>query len=199
MEAWNHAGSDHDSTEHKRALRVWTEWFMFAKTCSLVILGGKKKHRNNNTAANRIARWTSGERMSLWNEGLRLTKADSPARSGCKRKRAGDASVEQMLSQKQAEVIDLAQRGLPGKAVRHAGSLGLASDTPETERAMRPTLVEPPAHHRASQRASPPEANNITDEAHVKAIRSFTATRFLQATNWREGQQTCSVFVQCHG
>ena len=176
-DAWSHVGTERDSDSHHRARRVWTEWFMFAKTCLLVLPGGKaKEKRNNNIVANRIARWAAGERMSLWEEGLRMTKADRPARPSRKRKNGGDEKLlEQELERKREEVIDLARRGLPGKAVSHASSLGLAPDTAATERIMRSKFVAPPATQSASaSRRSPTlEANTITDEGVVKAVRSF--------------------------
>ena len=78
-DAWSHVDTDNDTAAHQRARAAWTEWFMFAKTCLLVLPGGKaKENRNNNILANRIARWSNGERMALWKEGLHITKADQP-------------------------------------------------------------------------------------------------------------------------
>ena len=82
---------------------------------------------------------------------------------------------EEVLIKKHEEVIGLARRGLPGKAVRHASSLGLAPDTPETEAKMRAKFVEPPQTQIASKRMPAPESNNITEEAVVHAINSFDA------------------------
>ena len=76
-DAWRHVDTDSDTPAHQQARTAWTEWFMFPKTCLLVLPGGKaKENRNNNILANRIACWSSGERMSLWKEGLYITKAD---------------------------------------------------------------------------------------------------------------------------
>ena len=80
---------------------------------------------------------------------------------------------DQILEQKRAAVIDVARRGLPGKAVQHAGSLGLAPDTAATEAVMRSKFVQPPASQRTSRRIGAPESNDVTEEALVKAIRSF--------------------------
>ena len=60
------------------------------KTCLLVLPGRVAKDaRNNNVVANRIARWTAGERMSLWLEGMMMTKADQPPRKTRKRPLTG--------------------------------------------------------------------------------------------------------------
>ena len=94
---------------------------MFAKTCLLVLPGSVAKDaRNNNIIANRIARWTAGERMSLWREGMKLTKADQPPRKARKRPQSAtddEAEEERAQDRKRGEVISLARRGLPGKAV----------------------------------------------------------------------------------
>ena len=116
--------TDTDTAAHQRVREAWTEWIMFAKTCLLVLHGDKvKENRNNNILANRIARWSNVERMALWKEGLHITKADQPVRSKRKRNLDGERASEGVLIKKQEEVIGLAQRGLPGKAVRHANSL----------------------------------------------------------------------------
>ena len=45
---------------------------------------------------------------------------------------------------KRGEVISLARRGLPGKALQHACSMGLAPDTAAPEETMRSKSVAPP-------------------------------------------------------
>ena len=88
-----------------------------------------KDARNNNIVANRITRWTAGERMSLWLEGMKMTKADQPPRKARKRPQTAtdyEAEDERGQVRKRREVISLARRGLPGKAVQHASSTGLA-------------------------------------------------------------------------
>ena len=60
------------------------------KTCLLVLPGRVAKDaRNNHIVANRVARWTAGERMSLWLEGMKMTKADQPPRKARKRPQTG--------------------------------------------------------------------------------------------------------------
>ena len=106
-----------------------------------------KDARNNNIIANRIARWTAGERMSLWWEGMKLTKADQLPRKARKRAQAAtddEAEEERAQDRKRGEVISLACRGLPGKAVQHAYSMGLAPDTAATIETMRSKFVAPP-------------------------------------------------------
>ena len=175
-DAWSHIDTENDTLAHQRARSAWIEWFMFAKTCLLVLPGGKaKEKRNNNILANRIARWSTGERMSLWTEGLHITKADQPLRRRRKSNVAGEEVAEQTLNKKREEVIDLARRGLPGKAVRHASSLGLAPDTLATEMKMKSKFVEPPPTQKSSQRMPVPEVNTITEEGIVHAIHSFGA------------------------
>ncbi len=169
-DAWAHVGTDADSASHRRARIAWTEWLMFAKTVLLVLPGGKAKaKRNENLLANRIARWSSGERASLWSEALRISKADQPM----SRRRPRERTEEELAALKQEEVIDLARRGLPGKAVKHASSLGLAPDTPATEARMRSKFVAPPPGQHSSHRVPAPPSNEITEEGVVKAIRSF--------------------------
>ena len=169
-DAWTHLGTDGDTPEHRRAREAWTEWFMFAKAVLLVLPGGKaKEKRNDNILANRVARWAQGERATLWEEALKLTKADRPNNRGRKRLR----TEEQELKLKQEQVLDLARRGLPGKAIQHAASLGLAPDTPQTEAIMRSKFVEPPSSQLTSRRLPAPEANLITEGSTVKAIHSF--------------------------
>ena len=173
-DAWTYVGTERDTPSHQRARTAWTEWFMFGKTCLLVLPGGKaKENRNNNLLANRLARWTAGERSSLWSEALRITKADQAPRRGRKRTRPDEQTTNEAVEKKREEVIELARRGLPGKAVRHASSQGLAPDTAETERTMRSKFVDPPPAQRASRRMPAPEANTITDEGVVRAVRSF--------------------------
>ena len=170
VDAWDYVNTERDTPDHQRARAAWIEWFMFAKTVLLVLPGGKAKDkRNDNILANRAARWAEGERRSLWDEALHLAKADIP-RSG---KRKHRKSAEEESAEKREQVIDIARRGLPGKAVQHASSAGLAPDTRETEEIMRSKFVQPPAAQAASRRMPAPEANHITEESTVKAIRSF--------------------------
>ena len=171
-------GTEQDTGLFQRARTGWIEWFTCSKTCLLVLPGGTAKaKRNHNILLNRVAIRVAGERAALWEEGVRLTKADSPPKLGRKRKLDPEKMLEQDLDRKRETVIDLARRGLPGKAVSHASSLGLAPDTRATERIMRSKFVAPPTSQRdsASRRSMTLEANTITDEDVVKAIRSFGA------------------------
>ena len=117
-DAWEHIDTPADSLDHLRPRTVRIEWFMFAKTCLLVLPGGVAKHaRNNNIIANRIGRWTAGE-----------PKAEQPPRKARKRPQTAaddEAQEERSQDRKRSEVISLAHRGLPGKAVQHAISMGL--------------------------------------------------------------------------
>ena len=66
--------------------------------------------------------------MPLWREGMKLTKADQPPRKPRKRPQSAtddEAEEERAQDRKRGEVISLARRGLPGKAVQHACSMGL--------------------------------------------------------------------------
>ena len=119
--------------------------------------GVAKDARNNNIVANRIARWTAGERMSLGLEGMKMTKADQPPRKARKRPQTAtddEAEEERGQVRKRSDVISLACRGLPGKAVQRASSMGLALDTPATEATMRSKFVAPPPSQSTSRRDS---------------------------------------------
>ena len=50
-DAWQHIGTPADSPDHMRARTVWIEWFMFAKTCLLVLPGVLRKMRETITSA----------------------------------------------------------------------------------------------------------------------------------------------------
>ena len=155
-DAWQHIDTPADSLDRLRARTVWIERFMFAKTCLLVLPGGVAKDaRNNNIIANRIARWTAGERMSLWLEGMKMTGADQPPRKARKRPQTAtgdEAEEERSQDGKRSDVISLARRGLPGKAAQHASSMGLAPDTAATEATMRSKFVAPPPSQSTSRR-----------------------------------------------
>ena len=171
-DAWAHIGTQQDSEAHQRARTAWIEWFMFAKTVLLVLPGGRaKEKRNDNILANRIARWAEGERSTLWREAMKISKADKPPAAQKRKHRTEDEELEA----KRQQVVDLARRGLPGKAVRHASSQGLAPDTRATEATMRSKFVTPPVAQASSRRMPAPEANEITEDAVVRAIRSFDA------------------------
>ena len=115
-DAWQHIDTPADSLDHLRARTVWIERFMFAKTCLLVLPGEVAKDaRNNNIIANHIARWTAGERMSLWLEGMKMTAADQPPRKARKRPQtATDDEAEEERSQdgKRSDVISFTRAGV---------------------------------------------------------------------------------------
>ena len=116
--------------------------------------------------------------MSLWLEGMKMTKADQPPRKARKRPRTAtddEAEEERSRDRKRSEVISLARRGLPGKAVQHASSMGLAPDTPATEATMRSKFVAPPPAQSTSRRVPAPTSNEVTEAALMTAIRSFGA------------------------
>ena len=80
---------------------------------------------------------------------------------------------ERAQARKRDEVVSLARRGLPGKAVQHAASLGLAPDTPEVEAIMRAKFVQAPPRQRESARLPAPPANELTEADVAAAIISF--------------------------
>ena len=83
------------------------------------------------------------------------------------------ASDEQKAAARKQEVLSLTRRGMPGKAVRHAVSLGLAADTEEVEKIMRSKFVQPPASQATSARIPAPQANDLTETGVARAIHSF--------------------------
>ena len=92
-----------------------------------------KKKRNDNIVANKVARWAAGERETLWEEAVRQTGGEGRPQRGAGK----TVSEEKHKIRRKEEVISLARRGLPGKAVQHAASLGIAPDTAEVEAIMR--------------------------------------------------------------
>ena len=76
---------------------------------------------------------------------------------------------------KRSEVISLARRGLPGKAVQYASSMELAPDTAATEATMRSKFVVPPPSQSTSRRVTAPTSNEVTEAALMAAIRLFNA------------------------
>ncbi|CAK0886604.1 unnamed protein product [Prorocentrum cordatum] len=169
VDAWDVAGTSDDTPQHARARQAWTEWLMFPKTVTPALPGGKaKEKRNRNLVANMVDRWANGERRAVWDEVLKLTQRRDKKQSG------QPASEEEQKERKQQEVIALARRGLPGKAVTHASSRRLAPDSQQTEDTMRSKFPAAPASQRGSQRPPAPPANELTDEGVAAAIRSFS-------------------------
>ena len=110
--------------------------------------------------------------MSLWLEGMKMTKADQPPRKARKRPQTAaddEAEEERGQARKRSEAISLARRGLPGKAVQHASSMGLAPDTPT----MRSKFVAVPPTQSTSRRVTAPTSNEVIEEALIAAIRCF--------------------------
>ena len=68
----------------------------------------------------------------------------------------------------------MAERGLPGKAVRHASSEGRAQDTPEVEAIIRAKFPSAPAHQARSSRLPAPPSNEFGVELVAKAILGFS-------------------------
>ena len=109
---------------------------------------------------------------------MKLTKADQPPRKARKRSQSAtddEAEEERAQDRKRGEVISLARRGLPGKAVQHACSMGLAPDTAATEETMRSKFVAPPPTQSTSRRVMAPTSNEVTEAALKAAISSFNA------------------------
>ena len=170
VDAWDVEGTPNDTPQHAHARRVWIEWLMFQKAVTPALPGGKaKEKRNQNLVANMADRWAAGERRAVWGQVLKLTRRRAPP--GARAQEGDDA--EKQREQRQHEVVALAGRGLPGKAVRHASSQGLAPDTQQTEATMRSKFPPPPAHQHGPRRPPPPPANELTQEGVVKAIHSF--------------------------
>ena len=105
-----------------------------------------------------------------------MTKADQPPRKARKRPQTAtddEAEEERGQVRKRSGVVSLARRGLPGKAVQQASSMGLAPDTPATEATMRSKFVAPPPSQSTSRRVTAPTSNEVTEEALIAAVRSF--------------------------
>ena len=124
--------------------------------------------------------------MSLWLEGMKMTKADQPPRKARKRPRTAtddEAEEERSRDRKRSEVISLARRGLPGKAVQHASSMGLAPDTPATEATTRSKFVAPPPAQSTSRRV--PAANlQRSERGSLNDRHSFVRSWRLCRSEW---------------
>ena len=132
-DAWD----DPDGATDTPQRRLWTQLCMFAKTCLTALPGGRaKQRRNRNILANRLERWGLGERRSLWDEAVKAA-ANSSARP--------PSTIEEEVRRRQRAALDLARRGLPGKAVQRLSGARLAAATLEVEAAMRAKFPEPPA------------------------------------------------------
>ena len=169
IDAWDYVGLPADTPAHIAARRAWIEWLMFAKAVMPVLPGGKaKQKRNQNLLANLAARWAEGERMIVWEEALQRAGGRPEAR----RSNAGE-KPEAKFERKRLEVISLAERGLPGKAIQRATSQGMAANTPETETIIRAKFPAAPVHQSTTPRALAPPSNELTEEGIAKAIHSF--------------------------
>ena len=128
----------------------------------------EKETRNNNILASNVWRWSAGKRGTLWREVVRYTGA---AKEPKKRHRPVDKEKE--AERRREEVVSLARRGLPGKAMQHTMSEGLAPDTPENGLKIRKKFPPPPVEQSTSRRMGAPAANEITEADLVGAIYSF--------------------------
>ena len=93
------------------------------------------------------------------------------------KKRTRDGDEEKQLERRKEQVIGLARRGLPGKAMQHAISEGLAPDTPETFAKVQRKFVDPPPSQATSRRMPAPAANQIMNIDLVRAFGSFDKGR----------------------
>ena len=158
-------GREGDTVFHKRSRMVWLELWMFCKVCLSVLPGGRsKQNRNNNILLSRLERWASGERRALWDEACSKIR---------KRKGGKGKSNEDEASRRQAIAIELSRRGMPSKAMQRLIGPGLAKESKEIDKIMRAKFVEPPSHQQGSSRVVPPEANMISEQAVVDAVKSF--------------------------
>ena len=165
-DAWDNIGTSEDSPSHKKARFVWLELWVFSKTCLAILPGSQqKKRRNANILANRLERWISGERGSLWEEAKRF----------CNRKGPYKAPVSPKVQQKRRETAatDLARRGLPGQAVQRLTGPGLAPNTAAVENIMRSKFIEPLLHQPGSSRPPAPPANELSCELVLRAAKAF--------------------------
>ena len=161
-DAWDHVGSMADTEAHRSCRLAWTELLMFPKTCLGVLPGGRaKQRRNQNLAANRLERWGLGERRGLWDEAVR----------GCQHK--GPSSALDPEQQQVEAAMQLARRGLPGKALQRLSGAKVAEPTPAVVGAMRSKFPPRPPHQATSARPPPPPANEAAAEDVLRAVRSF--------------------------
>ena len=89
------------------------------------------------------------------------------------------------------DVVSVARMGLPGSAVQHSSSMGLAPDTAATEAMMRSKFVAPPPSQSTLRRVTAPAPNEVIEIALLVAIRSFGDQLAGQAStnNWWERRQ----------
>eukprot|EP00435_Cladocopium_sp_Y103_P011842 s3316_g3.t1 len=142
-DAWNHVGTAADTIGHRQCRA--------------------KQRRNHNLAANCLERWNLGERRALWDEvvaGRRHRGLDSPETRDPEQ-RQGEAAIQ------------LARRGLPGKAVQRLSGAPPAEPTPAVIAAMKSKFPGRPPHQATSSRPAAPPSNEASVEDVVKAIRSF--------------------------
>ena len=161
--AWDFIGTDRDTENHKRTRVAWSELWMFCKTCLPQLPGGKaKSNRNRNIILNKLERWRSGERRSLWDE---LPK---------RRRDTKDAiSENHLLKHKQETCIAYAKQGMPGKAISRLTGAALVSGSDDVVEKMASKFPRRPANQLQSVRPMAPEANELSDECVAKCILSF--------------------------
>ena len=152
---------ERDTMATRRCRLAWTELFMFPKTCLAVLPGGRAKgRRNHNVTINRLERWGLGERRALWDEAV-----------GKPRRPRGHVSS---LEERQVTaVVQLARRGMPGKAMQRLSGAPVAKPTPEIVAAMRSKFPPRPAHQHSSSRPPAPPANEVSVEDVIGAVKSF--------------------------
>ena len=69
--------------------------------------------------------------------------------------------------------VQLARRGMPGKAMQRLSGAPVAEPTPEIVAAMRSKFPPRPAHQHSSSRPPAPPANEVSVEDVIGAVKSF--------------------------
>jgi hypothetical protein len=113
-------GGETDTVEMKRCRVAWTELTMFAKCVLRAEQRGVRPSQAYVRAKNRLERWISGERESLWGEVL-----VEDARARGKKKRKGGISEDV----REQRVNKLTALGRAGKAIQGLITPGVAADT----------------------------------------------------------------------
>ena len=156
-DAWDDCGGPSDSPSRRLCRLAWAQLWMFPKTCLAALPGGKaKRRRNHNILANRLERWSLGERRTLWDEALQA---------------AGKTSqVRRMLTPRPRLLL----LTLPDVAclAKQTGAR-LAPATPAVEAAMRAKFPSAPPRQLASVRGPAPSATELTEGDVVRAVQAF--------------------------
>ncbi|CAK8989954.1 Uncharacterized protein SCF082_LOCUS2056 [Durusdinium trenchii] len=152
---------ERDIMATRRCRLAWTELFIFPKTCLPVLPGGRAKgRRNHNVIINRLERWGLGERRALWDEAVGKPR----------RPRGHISSLEE---RQVTAAVQLACRGMPGKAMQRLSGAPVAEPIPEIVAAMRNKFPPRPTHQHSSSRPPAPPANEVSVEDVIGAEKPF--------------------------